>query len=231
MDQTSAPKAATVFGDSSYGEMLEFELRLAGFEISDQNKADLMLTESDLLPYVGNNSKFIISFLPTVLKDDTLPRGSDIVFPRIFLLSELRKELKRIYTELVSRENIQIANENESKAWANSKISHQNPNCDIYTLPDRSVMVCGKKIPLSTKEWKLLDMLYNASKSGKAVSRQELGMAMGHAAGESGNIVDVYICRLRRKIELPLGRRLIFTARGLGYSLGNLKEKGDSNEK
>ena len=36
---------------------------------------------------------------------------------------------------------------------------------------------------------------------------------------KASKIVDVYVCRLRAKIEKPLGRRMIRTVRGVGYTL------------
>jgi DNA-binding response OmpR family regulator len=78
-------------------------------------------------------------------------------------------------------------------------------------LPDR------KAISLTPTEMKLLLQL--AQRASQTVSREEL---MEHVWGESyvgeSNIVDVYIRRLRRKIERdPANPAIIQSARGVGY--------------
>ena len=47
------------------------------------------------------------------------------------------------------------------------------------------------------------------------VPRAELATLLGGG----GNSVEVYVCKLRAKIEKPLGRRMIHTVRGKGYRL------------
>lgn len=79
------------------------------------------------------------------------------------------------------------------------------------TLPDRTVA------HLTPTEMKLL--LYLAQRPGRIVSREDLmeGVWGEHYAGES-NIVDVYVRRLRRKIEAdPANPTIIQSSRGVGY--------------
>ncbi len=79
---------------------------------------------------------------------------------------------------------------------------------------EKSVYYKGIRIFLTEGEWSLLLCLAEAK--GQAVSRQRLMELFG---AEGGNIVDVYICHLRKKLEEPFGIRLIRTVRGKGYAL------------
>lgn len=81
-------------------------------------------------------------------------------------------------------------------------------------LPD------GRRARLTPNEMKLLLQL--AQRPGQVIGRGELmqGVWGENYVGES-NIVDVYIRRLRRKIERDAGNpTLIQSARGQGYRLG-----------
>ena len=72
----------------------------------------------------------------------------------------------------------------------------------------------GRSITLSDHEMTILTRLCECS--GEPVSREELNALLG-ASG--GNIADVYVCRLRKKLEDTDGRRVIFTVRSKGYKI------------
>jgi two-component system OmpR family response regulator len=76
----------------------------------------------------------------------------------------------------------------------------------------------GRRIALTAREFALLE--YLARRAGVVVTRSEL---LDHVWDTnyrgSGNVVDVYVGYLRRKLERPFGRPLIHTARGAGYML------------
>jgi DNA-binding response OmpR family regulator len=78
----------------------------------------------------------------------------------------------------------------------------------------------GKQIPLTTKEYALLE--YLARNAGRVVGREEISE---HVWDESfdpfTNTIEVYVNRLRRKIDEPSDRPLIHTRRGAGYMLGS----------
>ena len=67
---------------------------------------------------------------------------------------------------------------------------------------------------LSQSEFLLFEALASAQK--KPVSREVL---MGLLGAEKGNIADVYVCLLRKKLEQLCDRRVIVTVRGVGYRL------------
>ncbi len=81
------------------------------------------------------------------------------------------------------------------------------------TQTDGIATVQGHSVPLTATESAILACLL--AHRGELVPRDTLAPLTG-----GGNSVDVYVCRLRRKLEKPLGIRLIHTVRGQGYRLG-----------
>jgi DNA-binding response OmpR family regulator len=85
----------------------------------------------------------------------------------------------------------------------------------------------GKQIPLTTKEYALLE--YLARNAGRVVGREEI---TEHVWDESfdpfTNTIEVYVNRLRRKIDEPSANPLIHTRRGAGYMLGSAPPGGDA---
>jgi two-component system, OmpR family, response regulator len=82
----------------------------------------------------------------------------------------------------------------------------------------RSVTRAGRRVALSAREFALLE--YLARNAGRVIGRAELldhVWDMNYTG--SGNVVDVYVGYLRRKLEQPFGRPLIRTERGAGYVL------------
>jgi two-component system copper resistance phosphate regulon response regulator CusR len=65
-------------------------------------------------------------------------------------------------------------------------------------------------------EYKVLSVL--CENRGETVDRDRIYSILG---AEEGNMGDVYICHLRKKIDNPLGIKLIYTVRGKGYMLKN----------
>lgn len=76
----------------------------------------------------------------------------------------------------------------------------------------REIELEGRKAVLSENEFAVLSALCLAS--GKAVSRAELDELLGVS---EGNMSDVYICRLRKKLEELSTQKVIYTVRGIGY--------------
>ena len=85
-------------------------------------------------------------------------------------------------------------------------------------LRTRCVARSGKTIELSAKEYSVLE--YMALRAGDLVTREDLSE---HVWDESfngfTNLVEVYILRLRRKIDSGQRLKLIRTRRGEGYVL------------
>ena len=82
----------------------------------------------------------------------------------------------------------------------------------------RAVRRGGVEIHLSAKEFALLETFMR--RPGEVLSRLHLlEHAWDFAYENRSNVVDVYIRRLRRKIDEPFARRTLETVRGGGYRL------------
>ena len=82
----------------------------------------------------------------------------------------------------------------------------------------RSVARGGEKIKLSAKEYAILE--YLALNKGRVISRTEFSEHVYDMNFDlDSNIIDVYINRLRNKIDKNRDKRLIHTERGAGYIL------------
>ncbi len=80
------------------------------------------------------------------------------------------------------------------------------------------VTVDGNEVHMTAKELAILELLM--SNPGKLFSRERiLSNVWGLNMDPLTNVVDVYIGKLRKKIDLDDGESLIETARGLGYRL------------
>jgi DNA-binding response OmpR family regulator len=90
---------------------------------------------------------------------------------------------------------------------------------DLRLDPARHrVTRCDDEIPLTPREFGLLEFLLHHR--GDVVTKAEIlaGVWDAHYDG-AHNVVEVYIGYLRRKIDVPYGRRSIETIRGVGYRL------------
>jgi two-component system copper resistance phosphate regulon response regulator CusR len=83
---------------------------------------------------------------------------------------------------------------------------------------DRTVDRGGRKIPLTSKEFALLEYLMR--NQGRALSRAMIVEHVWNLSFDtSTNVVDVYINYLRRKVDDGHDPPLIHTVRGVGYRL------------
>ena len=83
-------------------------------------------------------------------------------------------------------------------------------------LRARRVVADGAEVPLTAREFALL--AYLIRRAGRVVSKTEILAGVWDDAFEGDpNVVEVYVARLRRKVDEPFGRRSIETVRGAGY--------------
>jgi two-component system, OmpR family, copper resistance phosphate regulon response regulator CusR len=83
----------------------------------------------------------------------------------------------------------------------------------------RRVQRGGAQIALTSKEFALLELLL--LRAPEIVPRTEIVEHIWDAHFDSGtNLVEVYINRLRQKIDHDHPAKLIHTVRGVGYRLG-----------
>ena len=91
----------------------------------------------------------------------------------------------------------------------------------------RHVERAGKPIQLTAKEYALLD--YLARRQGDVVGRADIAEHVWDDSFDPmSNLIEVYIQRLRRKIDDGFRSKLIHTRRGAGYTLG--AGEGDAGE-
>src|SRR5437588_1387185 len=87
----------------------------------------------------------------------------------------------------------------------------------------QSVSRAGRNIPVTTKEYALIEFL--ARNAGRVVGRAEIAE---HVWDESfdpfSNLIEVYVNRVRRKIDSGGGKPLLHTRRGAGYFFGPLAD-------
>jgi DNA-binding winged helix-turn-helix (wHTH) protein len=83
---------------------------------------------------------------------------------------------------------------------------------------ERSIIKDGQRIETTPTEWKLLRVLLEHP--DRTLTREQLAeWAWGSAFGCRTSEVEVYVSRLRRKLEGVGSPRLIETVRGVGYRL------------
>jgi DNA-binding response OmpR family regulator len=100
----------------------------------------------------------------------------------------------------------------------------QIPKTDVLEIDDLrldsaacEVRLRGTILELTATEFRLLEFLM--ARPGVVFSREQLLDAVwGHDRAVTDRTVDVYILRLRQKIESFRGPKYIRSARGLGYS-------------
>ncbi|HEY6127231.1 MAG TPA: response regulator transcription factor [Candidatus Acidoferrum sp.] len=83
----------------------------------------------------------------------------------------------------------------------------------------------GRRIPLTHKEYALLEFLVR--NAGRVVGRAEIAEHVWDEHFDPfSNLIEVYVNRLRRKIDAPREIRLLHTKRGAGYALGLTDDAG-----
>jgi two-component system copper resistance phosphate regulon response regulator CusR len=89
-----------------------------------------------------------------------------------------------------------------------------------------AVTRAGKSLSLTAKEYALLEFL--VLNEGRVVGREQIAQ---HVWDESfdpfSNVIDVYVKRLRDKLDTGYGTRLIHTRRGEGYIMTPQPGAGD----
>jgi DNA-binding response OmpR family regulator len=130
-----------------------------------------------------------------------LDRGADDYLVKPFEMSELRARLRAL-----------LRRESDDKSGL---ITIADLVLDPAT---HFVKRAGQPIDLTAREYALLEYLMR--NPNRLITRQ---MAENHLwsydAGVASNVVDVYIRRLRRKLDDPFEVKLIETVRGSGYRL------------
>ncbi|MBT8062093.1 MAG: response regulator transcription factor [Xanthomonadales bacterium] len=110
----------------------------------------------------------------------------------------------------------------ESVMRRSSTRQEENPSLQVGSVTfDREalrVFVDGEEVHMTAKELAILELLM--SNPGKLFSRERiLSNVWGLNMDPLTNVVDVYIGKLRKKVDTEGGESMIETVRGLGYRL------------
>ena len=183
----------------------ELEALNCGFEVSSFDKMPLELSCFDLLII----DTAVTFRAPTVFEgrvifitdeENSIPDGAECLSYPIPV-----DTLRYVYEQMLygerAVERTVIRDEKDDRIF-------------FYRDHNDTVGYKGRSITLSDHERTILTRLCECS--GEPVSREELNALLG-ASG--GNIADVYVCRLRKKLEDTDGRRVIFTVRSKGYKI------------
>ena len=206
--------ARIISDDKRFSKMLSLELSDIGVEIISET--DELLDEDELytivdLDSVDTDSLAELSEISTVLgftkKCDEVRNKASELCARVFLRPFLMSDFLSVFGQgkIVKQ---------------SSKFKSQEPikKANILSLDESaSAAIWGDlRIPLSDNEYRVLSLL--CQHRGELVERERIYSLLG---ADEGNMGDVYICHLRRKIDNKLGLKLIYTVRGKGYMLKN----------
>ena len=204
--------AKIITDDARFGKMLSLELEDIGIMIDEPAEndcdrftvADLdFCTAEELESYAESST--LIGFAKS---ESDIPESiSELcltVFKRPFYISDF----------LALFGNYEI-NKSPKEKKSNRSVT-QKPHFLTVDKNSNSALWGEQKISLSEYEYKVLSLL--CENRGEIVEREKIYSLLG---AEEGNMGDVYICHLRRKIDNKLGLKLIYTIRGKGYMLKN----------
>jgi two-component system copper resistance phosphate regulon response regulator CusR len=117
------------------------------------------------------------------------------------------------FRELLARVRAMTRRDRHSLAPERIEVRHV-----AIDVPARRVWSHGAEVTLTSREYALLE--YLARRVGEVVGRADIAEHVWDEHYDAfSNIVDVYIQRLRRKLDPPDGPSLIRTRRGQGYQL------------
>ena len=187
-------------------KQIEYELLLLGYDVKiNTNVSSEDFIDTDLL--ICDSTSISFDYIPIFravfnifITSDSTEYSSVPGFEKIlkypFLLEDFR--------------NIIITSEKKNNC--KEKELQKNEKIILLNKKTNSVIFNNTLINLSENELRILTLL--CENAGTCISRDSLSHALG---ATDGNIADVYICHLRRKLENPFGVKIIYTVRSKGY--------------
>lgn len=182
---------------------LTYEIHSMGFSISDTiigfDETDITIIDTATVRSSQIKTENVIFIQSDSCAEDI--SDTDTVLVRPFAISDLKAAINKLLFGIVPTE--------PGKPGA-GKLS--------ITISDNSIIVNDQKIDLTRNEMRIFTELWK--EKGNAVSRERLDEITG--ANRDGNMVTVYINRLREKLSAVTEKRIIKTIRGGGYTISDL---------
>ncbi|MBQ8850306.1 MAG: winged helix-turn-helix transcriptional regulator [Clostridia bacterium] len=193
-------RIAVVSKRRNVSDFLRLEAESCGCSVSVMSRLPPELSEYDIVMVDDDGSYEISEFSDNVYiiaSEERFCEGKENTFlwPMPVVL------IRRVFEGYVTENTARIYDREESVIW-------------LSDGEKKTVIYKDKRIVLTEGEWKVLLCLGQAH--GEPVSREALRELFD---ASDGNITDVYICHLRRKLEEPFGVKLIRTVRCKGYAI------------
>jgi len=232
-----APRVLVVDDDAAIREALDRALRAEGFTVRTAGGGRAGLAEAEAfapdaivldvampdlngrvvcarLRTAGNRTPILILSARDEVDDRVagLQAGADDYLVKPFAFAELVARLRALLRradELRAQEHAAAAAEPEPPLVVG----------DLTVAPaGRTVRRGARAVDLTRREFDLLETL--ARHAGNVLSREQLlQQVWGYDFAVDGNVVDVFVGYLRRKLEAEGEPRLIETVRGVGFVL------------
>ena len=185
--------------DTRFCRMLELELQALGYTVVRDPRSGrfrLWIIDLDTVAPSSAERLYLGITRDKAKQNDEQRALCQVIFQRPFSMNDFRQEVVR----LLSPEQT-VAH----TAHIPSMLSHTPHGFELD----------GEPLTLTDTEEQVLQALYD--RRGETVSRRELCALLGNESNDK--LADVYICLLRKKLEVNGNPRLLFTVRGVGYRL------------
>ena len=197
-------KAAILTTRKGLETLVRAELEIYGYDVTScgvdirADEYDLVIVDTDTVKNIQLDSELtVITVSSDYLKSSFIPPYSLCYPVRLSDIDEL--------CTLIGC-NTKIYDNSDADSKTEDAVYVINPTEGL-------ILIENNLVKLTKTEFNLLEAL--CDNRGKSVSRENICSLLGES---DGNKADVYICRLRKKLETPAGKRKIVTRRGEGYS-------------
>ncbi len=197
------PRAAIISANTELIRFFELELLMCGYTCS---------VHKSLVSF-SENTEIIFFDKDTATQSDILNYDVPIIYVSSESVKEISEDIILSWpTDISDIHRALISAVDDTKKIP--ILTDLNTSKAIYVIDRENRIVALGEIYIKLSKSEFLVLCELCSFGGKTVSRQHIMQLLG---ADDGNISDVYICALRKKLELPAGKRIIFTQRGVGY--------------
>ena len=213
------PRALILCTDPRLSRLVEIELSYLGVSAQVEGKMPtscegvcLLVADGDVFPAAECEAIALACGWPMLLfgrEEISLPAEVGAFLRRPFGLDRLTEAVRT----LLDPATLPLWTGEVARLSQTRQMPTPTASVPVWTVQDGVVTVAGKVVSLTPAERDILTYLY--AHRGETVTREELSALLGGG----GNSVEVYVCKLRTKLEKPLGRRMILTVRGVGYRM------------